>query len=144
MLIWQMCEYARWVQYHPESCGTSNWCFLPCGHSISHLLYQGHLFWNVLHFTVIKQRHVPPCLIAPHRHHLKKKEEEESNQDWWIWNWWQFFMSAGSYLGDKGHWEMRNERREEVEGEIARGKTARQGEGEEGSDDTLVDLWLLV
>lgn len=36
---------------------------------------------------------------------------KKSNQDWWIWNWWQIFMSAGTYSGHEGHWKMSNGRK---------------------------------
>lgn len=72
---------------------------LPHGYSLSSVFfffsglpYQGHPFW---------------CVPL----HVQEATPNQSNRDWWIWNWWQIFMSTGTYSGDEGNRKMRIERK---------------------------------
>lgn len=152
-----MYQHVRGVQQHPRKKKNVALLinpFLPCGHSLSHFFSQNCCIKDISfemcsHFAVWEETPNQTVHFLPPPPTPTNPTPKKSNRGWWIWNWWQIFMRAGTNSGDESHCEKKKEKweRGEVVREIARWRQLDRGRarrGGEGSEDTPVDLWLLV
>lgn len=135
MLIWQMCKYGCEVQHRPRERGTCG-CFFK------------NVFSRTAAWRTLPLKCVPLCCLGGNTESNRFLDffspPPKSNHDWWILNWWQIFRPrhllewCGSLKNEK--WA-----EEASEGETARWRRLKERErGREASEDTVVDLWLLV